>query len=247
MPKTLIENLRAQKSIEEYARQAYSKAVKLFTAEDTEFLRQIIEDEKKHSKIVDEVVSIVKTAKLAPPKKSAFDQKAGFYFKGFGKEFSKVLCIVSTKNYISARKALAKYIVNLLGKKCLYINTTSLSKRVKKSLFVGGVDTAKLSFLECAFSASSPEDCASLKDLTKLTVKIVKALEKSDFIIFDSLPVLKIYHDQATIEKFMHFLNSHTEKKGKAIVWIGIKENAEDLLNKKAAMLCEKTVDLSNF
>ncbi len=250
METKLLENLRAQKKIERDTANDYLGMVKYFSGKDAKIIRKIIADEKEHERLVGRVISIVESARTGHAAEKTFDRKVENNFAGFLGKFFSVLCIAGIKNYIEVNNSILKYMVNSRGKKAVYVSVNKLTGYLRGVLDEAGINAKEMPIVSCAFGESgnaktSGKVCVNPRDLTYLSIEIEKLAEKnrSSFVFFDSISALSVYHKPDAIEKFVSFVNESMEQKGIGIVWISLKGDSEEALNRKIAMLCEKSIE----
>ena len=123
--------------------------------------------------------------------------------------------ISNSNNYNQINKNL---LIELLKKQklhCLYVSLNKRRNIIKKDLQNLDIDISNIYFIDGVSTYSSKidetKDCMIIKNinsLTEISLTITAAINNGyfDFIFFDSLNTLFLYHEIKSIEKFIHYL-----------------------------------------
>lgn len=125
---------------------------------------------------------------------------------------------------------------------------------IKQKLEQQGVDTPRLYFIDGISKAGQKQgkadNCTFLSgpdSLTELSLVITQAINsgKFDFLFFDSLSTLLMYHDLKTIEKFNHYLISKLREYGVDCILVSLRQEGEEAkLISTVSRFCDYSLDI---
>ena len=131
-----------------------------------------------------------------------------------------------------------------------YVSLNKSYESLKKPLEEKKIDIDKFLFLDAVAKTSKPDEevnriiINSVSALTDLSIAITKAIENGRIgsLIFDSLSTMLIYHDDATVTKFVHDLISKTREVNCTTVLTCLEGDAKSSLIKDLGMFVDKVI-----
>ncbi len=139
----------------------------------------------------------------------------------------------------------------------VYIAGSKPFPTIMKHLKRNKVDAKDIFFIDCISSIHNVNETegdqfhliGSLKELTALEISLEKTLANSPsneiFIILDSISTLLIYHDEKTIERFIHGITTRIrEKPGRKGFLIAVNAVDTEPILTKMAQFCDKVVKI---
>ncbi len=164
------------------------------------------------------------------------------------------LVIVDPERFHEASTELVKHLSKEKGLPGIYITGNqgyeSLTRHFQKNL----VDTKTLTFIDCVTekSAGKPEDInpvlvGSPEQLTDLEIALEKALKRhsatNHFVLFDSITTFLVYHDEKTLQKFVHAMSGmiRANPKSRALFMAVSQDEAKNLFN-ALSQFCDRTI-----
>ena len=186
---------------------------------------------------------------MAVKKKNAFSE-----FNMFKKEKNIILVVSKSKDYFEKNTAVLKHLVNNLNLSGIYVTLNKGSKTIKAFLEKNKVDLSKLYFIDAASNIGT--DVPPEKNITfikhgqyalteiSLVISTLCNTRKYDFLFFDSLSTILIYHDLTTAEKFSHYLISKLKQNYISGIILSVSEGAAKDLIPSISQFCDKTIEL---
>lgn len=134
-----------------------------------------------------------------------------------------------------------------------YLSLNKTYDALIKSLENNKIDTSKFFFIDAVTkpmkSIKEPDNCifvSSISAIGELSISITKVLENGKFesFIFDSLSTMLIYHDAATITKFIHNLITKLNELNCTAVFTCLEGDSNSPLIKDLGMLVDEVKSL---
>ena len=159
-----------------------------------------------------------------------------------------MVVVVGNKAYANQLKSITLHLSQTFKKVC-YVNLNKPAGTLLKEFEKYKIDVKKLYFVDATRYTDKYErvlHISSPKALTELTLAIDNtiSLAKIDFVIFDSLSTLLIYHDPATVVRFTHNLMSLLRRSDTKTIFISLKEDMKTDFMMDLIMFADKIVNL---
>jgi len=164
------------------------------------------------------------------------------------------LVIVDAERFHEASTELVKHLSKEKGLPGIYIAGNQGYESLTRHFQKNQVDTKTLTFIDCVTEkpAGDVEDITpvligSLEQLTDLEIALEKALkrhaDKDHFVLFDSVTTFLVYHDEKTLQKFVHAMSGmiRANPKSRALFMAVSQDEAKNLFN-TMAQFCDKTI-----
>ncbi len=200
-------------------------------------LEKIISDEKRHEKIVSEMISLV----------LAYDKPVN---QADGKKINLCQDIFSLADNAILVSGPEKYVheaINLIiscshDRKIIYVSYNKIPKYTKSILDQRGLDKDGAVFINCTNSEDTREITIRPELLGDIASSIQEYAEKAKnpLVVVDTLSGMTIYHDDKSIVQFVGMLNDESRGKGYKILWVWVKGSASDELKSQIMSLCDK-------
>jgi len=157
-----------------------------------------------------------------------------------------VLVTTSSKHYIDVkffllRKLLFKY------KKGLYVSINEPVKSLIEDLINQGIKVERLSFVDAVakekFAFKQKVIFSNIEDLTDLQIDILDAVaEKPEFLIFDAVTTLLLYHSLNDSGKFIHFLIGKLKEEKIRSYFLNVDDLPQNKITEFITQFCDKLV-----
>ncbi len=166
------------------------------------------------------------------------------------------LVIVDPERFHEASMELVKHLSQEKNLPGIYIAGNQGYEALTRHFQKNQVDTQRITFIDCvtekpAGEGSSPSVnpvlVGSLEQLTELEIELQKALkrhaDKNHFVLLDSITTFLVYHDEKTLQKFVHALSAlvRANPKSSALFMAVSGDEAKNLLT-TMAQFCDKTI-----
>src|SRR3989338_4858348 len=144
--------------------------------------------------------------------------------KAFGKSnrSNKIFLVVTPpEHYNLCKYTLLKYLLNEKNMKGIYVALNRAYSEILSASKGELIKTDNLRFIDCSGERSKqiPKSnvlfVESPSALTEISIQITAQTnkEKIDFLFFDSLNTMSMYHNPVIIERFMHFIFNKLRQK----------------------------------
>jgi len=229
----LDQEKRAKELYEEYIRRIEDKSI-------VEGLKHILNDEKEHIRLASEVLGLIKYG-------SSYS-RVGDGLNKFT-ETSSILISCDIENYLRVNMIVLKNLVNEGGFKCIYVAVNKPVSSLTDAFGTEGIDTDKLSFIECATVGTETKKriLAKPDNLTDMTVSISRLIEETPgkkFVYLDTISTLYVFNSGNVVERFTHHLVSSTKLKGTGLILVAINEEIEKRSIAVLTTFCDSRIDV---
>ncbi len=132
----------------------------------------------------------------------------------------------------------------------LYISLNKSCLNILSELETENVDTRNVFIVDATGSESpksKPKNClftdSGVRSLTELSIFITRAISSSEceFLFFDSLSTLTVFHSMEITEKFIHYLVSKLKQLDIGGVLFGIDDEKTDKIFPVMSQFCDAT------
>ena len=165
------------------------------------------------------------------------------------------LVIVDPERFHEAGMELVKHLAKERNLPGIYIAGNQGYESLTRHFEKNKIDTKALTFIDCVTEKPAEEKADSLnpvlvgspEQLTDLEIALEKALkrhaDKNHFVLLDSITTFLVYHDEKTLQKFVHGMSSmiRAHQKSRAIFMAINQEEAKNLFS-AMAQYCDKTI-----
>lgn len=169
-----------------------------------------------------------------------------------------VLFVTSKKTYAKTNMGILKILVNEKKLAGIYITINRPYSSLLEALKKNYIRTDNLFFIDCVTKTGGgrpemAENClyiASPQSLTELGVALTQATEamgrkENKFLFMDSLSVMAIYNELATVAQFSHFLTAWLRlQKLKGGILISIEREIDEKLLLILTELCDRIIEV---
>ncbi|RLG71157.1 MAG: hypothetical protein DRO04_00385 [Candidatus Iainarchaeum archaeon] len=157
-----------------------------------------------------------------------------------------VLVTTSSRHYLDVkffllRKLLFQY------KKGLYVSLNEPAKSLISELKNQGIKVERLSFVDAVAKEKSAFKqkviFSNIEDLTDLEIDILDAMtEKPEFLIFDAVTTLLLYHTLGDSGKFIHFLIGKLKEAKIRSYFLNVDDLPQNKITEFITQFCDKLV-----
>jgi len=245
--KTLLDRFKEISAMENQAHDFYFANLEKITREDiSRPIKKIAEDELRHAAVADELVSIAEKIGEDKEKISAvYSETLERLETELGNLDSpcSILLLTTVESYAKASFGLTEY-SHKKGKKILYFAVNKSGSKVKELMGEAGGDVSGVTFID-SNTVNEQGQIVDVKNLSEFAINIEKAESKNLFVILDSLAALSTYHDQKTIEKFIHSIISQGGRNNFCVAFIAVDSGEGDTAHKAAIASCfDKVINI---
>lgn len=235
---TLVEEIleqekRAKELYEEYIRRIEDSSI-------VKGLRLILDDEKRHITLASEVLGLIKYGSRYSRVKNGLNKFS---------ETMSTLISCGIENYLKVNMIVLKNLVNEKGFKCIYVAVNKPVSSLVDAFRREGVDTEKLSFIECTTVGTETEKRILVKpdNLTDVSVRIsrlIRATSGRKFIYLDAISTLYVFNPDKKVERFAHHLVSNARLKRTGLILIVVNEEIENRSIAVLTTFCDNRIEL---
>lgn len=235
---TLVEEIldqekRAKELYGEYIRRIEDRAI-------VEGLKRILNDEEEHIRLASEVLGLIKYGSSYSRLRDGLN--------GFS-EASSILISCDIENYLKVNMIVLKNLVNEKGFKCIYVAVNKPVSSLVEAFKREGIDTDKLSFIECTTVGTETEKRILVKpdNLTDMNMSISRLIEETPgkkIVYLDAVSTLHVFNSGNVVERFTHHLISSTKLKGTGLILVAINEEIEKRSIAVLTTFCDSKIDV---
>lgn len=235
---TLVEEIldqekRAKELYEEYIRRIEDRPI-------VEGLKHILNDEEGHIRLASEVLGLMKYGSSSLRVRDGLNEFT---------ETSSILISCDIENYLKVNMIVLKNLVNEKGFKCIYVAVNKPVSSLMDAFRREGLDTDKLSFVECATVGTETEKRILVKpdNLTDMNMSISRLIEETPerkFVYLDAISTLYIFNSVNVVERFAHHLVFSMKSKGTGLILVAVNEEIEKRSVAALTTFCDSRIDV---
>lgn len=164
------------------------------------------------------------------------------------------LLTVSSENYLQVKEELIKYLAKK-EKYGIYVTLNRTAKQLVEEFEKLKVDTSRMVFIDAITEPLGGETVkldntifiSSTQNLTDLGIEIIQVMEarKENFLVFDAVTTLLLYHKLDVVGKFFHVLATKIRENKVKGFFLNVDDEAENPLTELISQFCDKSIFLN--
>ncbi|MFQ6086159.1 MAG: ATPase domain-containing protein [Candidatus Bathyarchaeia archaeon] len=228
-------------SLETKARELYDDCLRTVGDKSVvDVLTWIRKDEVKHIELASEALALIKHGP------GYLRIRKGL--EGFT-DTSSLLLSCEIEDYFKTNMLVLKRLVNERGLKGIYVAVNKPSSSLAEALSREGVDTGKLSFIDCATTDVEAEGVILVKpenltDISAAISQLVKDIEGEKFVYLDAVSTLYIFNPSNVVERFVHHLIPRLKASKVGLILVAVRDEMERRSLATLTAFCDMKVDM---